>query len=233
MAISTALANALDGALHGSGNAEELITSCNNTASLTAPLTATAAELNLTHGVVAGTVGAGLQIAAGANKQIDTLAVATLVDGVSATPGSATQSITTIFKKTGIVDNTPTSIITVTCPNGSHTAAVELVILAGVNNAGVLDSARVAIGTVVFDRVTGAALVGTAIASTNAGIATSGTATLAAFNVAVAAVSGAVGATNTMDIQVTLVKTGGTNHQVVVLATIINSEASGMTMAAV
>lgn len=279
MAISTAARNALERTMHGIGNAEEVVTALNTSASI-AGLTSTAAELNTLHGVVAGTapvsgavvldankhvdvvktttlsigatgaevavtstpaelnvlhsvaagtVAASSGVVVGALKQVDTLAVGNLVSGVSATPGAANQSITVINKKTAIADNTPTSIFTVTCPNATHTAVVEIILLAAVNNAGALDSARVAVGYVVFDRVAGAALVATASALTNTGIATSGTATLTAAY-SVAAVVGAVGATNTIDIQVTLVKTGGTNHQIVALATIINSEASGMTL---
>lgn len=243
MALSTALKNRLDVALHSVGEAEELATALDNATtaigSATAAdltklhaVTATAAEMNTNAGVTAGTVTASKEVVAGASKQLDTLAVATQVVGVDATPGAATQALTIAFKKTGIADSAATSILTITCPNITDGAVLELLIAASVNNAGALDSTRVALATVAFSRVAGAALVGTIVASTNAGIATSGSATLAAFNVAVAAVGGAVGATNTMDVQVTLVKTGGTNHQVVVKATLLNTEAGGMTMAA-
>ncbi len=217
MSLSTALKSKLATALHGVGTAEELATAVDASTTFLSP--------------TPGTVSASKPAVVGASKQLDTLAVGSLVSGADTTPGAVTQAITTIVKKTAIVDNTATSIFTVTCPNGSHSAVVEIVLLAAVNNAGVLDSARVAVGYVIFDRVTGAALVATAAALTNTAIATSGTATLTAAY-GVAAVAGAVGATNTIDIQVTLVKTGGTNHQIVALATIINSEAAGMTIAA-
>jgi hypothetical protein len=233
MALSTALSNALDACLRGTGNAEELISSVNNASgSLGGALTATAAEINVLHSVTPGTTAANSGLVVGAAKQTDSLAVANLVSGTTTTPGAATQAITTIVKKTAIVDNTATSIFTVTCPNTTQTAVVEIILLAAVNNAGALDSARVAVGYIVFDRVAGAALVGTAAALTNTAIATSGTATLTAAY-SLAAVAGTVTQPNTIDIQVTLVKTGGTNHQVVALATIINSEATGMTIAAV
>lgn len=218
MALSTALKNRLDAAFRSVGDAEELAAAVDASTAFASP--------------VAGTVSVSKPAVVGASKQLDTLAIGTLVSGVDATPGAATQALTVVAKKTAIADNTATSIFTVTCPNGSHSAIVEVVLLAAVNNAGVLDSARVAIGYVIFSRVTGAALVATAAALTNTAIATSGTATLTAAY-SVAAVAGAVGATNTIDIQVTLVKTGGTNHQIVALATVINSEASGITIAAV
>ena len=232
MGLSTAALNALDATMHGSGNAEELAAAINQTASLGGNLTATAAELNLNHGVTAGTVGAGLQIAAGANKQLDTVAVASLVSGTTATPGSAGQAITVINRKTAVVDATATSFFTVTCPNTEQAAIVEIIILAAVKktSGGTLESARVAVGYVVFDRTTGAALVGTAAALTNTAIATSGTDTLT-LAYSVGAVAGAVGAVNTMDIKVTCTGSGTDTHNVTALATIINSEASGMTIA--
>lgn len=243
MALSTSLKNRLDAALRSVGDAEELVSvaDAHTTAigTMTAAdstklhaITSTAAELNVLAGVTAGTAAASSGVVLGTLKQVDTIATATDVIGVSATPGAATQSLTIINKKTAIADNTATSIFTVTCPNATHTFAVQVTYLAAVNNAGALDSARIANGYFVFSRVAGAALVGAAVAITDATIATSGSATLTLAH-GLAAVSGAVGATNTMDIQVTLVKTGGTNHQIVAVANIINSEATGATIAAV
>lgn len=244
MSLSTALKSILASKLHGVGNAEELATAVDNATtaigSATAAdltklhaLTATAAELNTNAGVTGGTATASKAVVAGANKQLDTLAVATLVSGADATPGAAGQAITIINRKTAIVDNTATSIFTVTCPNTDQAAVVEIVLLATVKKTagGTLESSRVAVGYIVFDRTTGAALVGTATALTNTGIATSGTDTLtAAYSLGV--VAGAVGVANTIDIKVTLVGSGTDSHQIVALATIINSEASGMTIAA-
>jgi hypothetical protein len=232
MSISTALANALDGALHGQGNAEELISAVNNTASLGGALTATSTELNQLHGVAAGTNSASLALVSGANKQLDALAVASLVSGTTTTPGSAGQAITTINRKTAIVSGAATSIFTVTCPNSEQAAIVELILLASAKKTagGTYESSRVAVGYVVFDRTTGAALVGTASALTNTAIATSGTDTLT-LAYGVAAVSGAVGAVNTMDIQVTVTGSGTDTGDVVALATIINQAGSGMTIA--
>lgn len=182
-------------------------------------------------GVTPGTTKASSTLIAGASKQLDTLALANPVVGTTATAGSATQCLSLVLKKTAIADATATSILTVTCPNGENTAALRLTLLAAVNNSGTLDSARCALGMVVFDRTTGAALVGTAATLTTTAIATSGTATLT-LAYSLGTVSGTVSATNTMDVKVTLTKTGGTNHQIVVLAELLNSEASGMTMVA-
>lgn len=150
--------------------------------------------------------------------------------GVVAFAGGAAQAITKVFKKVPIADNSATSVIRVTVPNANSAAVLRLTFCATVRNTGAFDSTRTALGMVVFDRVPGANVVGTAVALTNAGIATGGTATLT-LAYSLTAASGAVGAVNTMDVQVTLVKTGGTDHQLVVLAELINAEASGITMA--
>jgi hypothetical protein len=153
--------------------------------------------------------------------------------GASATPGSATSVRSLVHKKTGIADNTATDLLTVTVPNGNHAAAIRLV-LVGTLGTGTdtFESTRVALGMVVLARQTGANVVATAVALSNAGIATvSGGATLT-LAYAVSAVTGAVGAVNTFTVTVTLVKTGTVNdHQCVVFAELVNAEASGVTVA--
>lgn len=247
MALSTALKSMLARALHGIGLAEEFATAVDNststldgatTADLTKlhALTATAAELNTNAGVSAGTVTASKEVVAGANKQLDTVAVATLVSGADATPGAAGQATTIVNRKTAVADTVATAVIRVTCPNAEHGAIVELLVLATVKKTagGTYESSRVGVGMAVFDRTTGAALVGAVQAAgalTNPAIATSGTDTLTMVY-GVAAVSGAVGATNTMDITITCTASGTDTHDVVVLATILNQAASGMTLSA-
>ena len=237
MSLSTAVKSILARVMHGIGNAEELVsavdTTTANTASLGGALTATAAELNVLHGDTAGTAAANKPLIPDGNFSVDQLAVGGLWAGVTTTPGSVKSAGTFINQKAAVVDNTATSIFTVTCPNGEHAAVVEIILLAAVKKTAgaTLESARVAVGYVIFDRTTGAALVGTATALTNAGIATSGSDTLT-LAYSVAAVSGAVGATNTMDIQVTCVGSGTDTHIVTALATIINSQSLGMSIAA-
>jgi hypothetical protein len=152
----------------------------------------------------------------------------------SATAGAATSTVKGIVKKTGIADNTATSVLTVTVPNVNAAAAIKLTFVASLGTGtDTFESTRVADGNVVLARQAGANVVATAVALTGAGIATvsgGGTLTLA---YSVAAVAGAVGATNTFDIQVTLVKTGTiTDLQCVVLYEVINAETGGVTVAA-
>lgn len=147
--------------------------------------------------------------------------------------GAATSVYGVVKKVTGIADNTATDVLTVTVPNGNHAAAVRLTVVASLGTGtDAFESTRTALGVVVVARQLGANAAATAVALTNAGIATvsgGGTLTLA---YGVSAVSGAVGATNTFTIQTTLVKTGTiTDMQCVVFAELVNAEASGVTLA--
>lgn len=191
-------------------------------------------ELGFLDGVTAGTAAVNKALVAGAAKQIDTVAIATPVVGTTTEVGAAAHATTKIFKKTGIADNTATSVITVTVPNANHAAAIRLTMLATMGvGTDAFESSRVATGTVVLARTTGANVVAAASTIDGAQIATvsgGGTITLA---YGVSSVTGAVGAVNTFDIQVTIVVTGTiTSHQVVVVAELVNAEATGVTMAA-
>jgi|CXWL01.1.fsa_nt_gi hypothetical protein len=139
-----------------------------------------------------------------------------------------------LVEKTAIADNTATSVITVTVPNANHAAAIRLTLLATMSTGtDAFESSRVATGTIVLSRTTGANVVAAASTIAQAQIATvsgGGTITLA---YGVSSVTGAVGATNTFDVQVTIVVTGTiTDHRAIVLAELINSQATGVTMAA-
>jgi hypothetical protein len=150
------------------------------------------------------------------------------------TAGAAGSVDYKVFAKTGIADNTATSIITVTVPNGNVNGAVFLDIVGHLGTGtDVSESTRCATGVVAFARKTGANVVAVASTLAQAQIATvsgGGTLTLA---YGVSAVAGAVGAVNTFDIQVTLVVTGTiTDHTALVGARLLNSLATGATMAA-
>ena len=154
--------------------------------------------------------------------------------GADASPGAATQASSFVVKKTGIADNTATDLVTVTVPNGNHSAAIRITLLAALGpGTDTFESSRVAVGTVVVARQTGANAVGVASTLTLTAIATvagGGTITLA---YAVGAVAGTVSAVNTFAITVTIVKTATiTSHQCMALVEVLNAEASGVTAAA-
>ena len=225
ISITTAASRIVPGATslalrNNANSADNLLMTDAGVATIRAGLTVTAGGLVVTAGGLTVTAD-GLQVTAGGLRL-----------GGAAGAASSVQHL--IVKKTGIADNTATDVITVTVPNANHAAAIRLTFVASLGTGtDTFESTRTAIGLVVLARQTGANVVGTATALTNAGIATvsgGGTLTLA---YDLGAVAGAVGATNTFTIRVTQVVTGTiTDHQVVVLAELINTEASGITIAA-
>ena len=133
-----------------------------------------------------------------------------------------------VIRKDAMADGVATAVITVTCPNVAHAAALKVTALAMVADQ---ESARCAEGMVIFSREAGSALVGAVATLELDQIATGGTETLTVAYGLSAAV-GAAGASNTMDLQFTLDTSAATDGEIVVLAELINGEATGITMAA-
>ena len=164
---------------------------------------------------------------AGASADIQTLRGT--VSGV----GAATSKDSLLLKKTGIADNTATDVITVTVPNANHAAAIRLTLLSSNGSTDAFESSRVAMGLIVVARTTGANAVAVVAALALAQIATVAAGATHTLAYGVSAISGAVGATNTFTIQVTIDDSGNLgSNQVVVLAELLNAEATGVTMAA-
>lgn len=136
--------------------------------------------------------------------------------------------------KTGIANNTATSIIRVTVPNSSQNASIQLDLMgwlgAGTDTS---ESTRYAFGAIVLARTAGVATVAAAATLASAQIATlagGGTLTLA---YGVSSISGAVGVDQTFDIQVTMVVTGTiTDHSCMWAAQLMNGKDTGVTIAA-
>lgn len=150
--------------------------------------------------------------------------------------GSAASDVVQIKAITGIADNTATSAFTVTIPNAAHSATVR-VTLCGSLGAGGAIGANEATGTITYDfsiaRTLGVnAVVGTSTAFGSSSAAVTGAATITITGSA-SAVSGAVGATNTFNIQVTIAHGSGasTNHTCCARAELINANSSGITIA--
>jgi hypothetical protein len=141
---------------------------------------------------------------------------------------------TLVVRKTGIADATATAIITVTVPNAAHNAAIFLDILGHLGTGtDASESSRTATGSVVIARTAGVdtvAVVSTLEAAQIATVAGGGTLTLA---YDLSALTGASSATQTFTIRLTLTVTGTiTDHTAVVSARLLNSLATGVTMAA-
>ena len=176
-----------------------------------------------------GAAAIGIDGSQNVNLFTDTI---TFGGSAAATANSVTQFIKNV---TAIADNAATTVLTITIPNAAHSATVH-VVLNGSLGAGGAIGANEASGTITYDisvtRTAGVNAV--AVAATGYGSATasvSGGATMT-ITAALAAVSGAVGATNTFAFQVTIHRATGsaTNHTCTVRAEIQNANATGITL---
>jgi hypothetical protein len=153
-----------------------------------------------------------------------------------ARPGSAGNVGTLVGRKTGIADNTATSIIRVTVPSGNQNAGIELSLVAWLGTGtDQSESTRVAKGFIVLSRQAGSvdtvAAAATLALAQIATVSGGGTLTLA---YGVSSISGANTTTQTFDIQVTLVKTGTiTDLACMFEARLLNGQDVGVTIAAV
>ena len=138
---------------------------------------------------------------------------------------------------TAIADGVATTVLTITIPNAAHAALIELQLLASLGAGGAIgafEESLVAFGEIVVVRTAGVNAVATAVALSNAGKANvAGADSTATLAYSLGAVGGAVGAVNTITIQVTITKGGGAsaNHQCIAIATVINANAAGITVA--
>lgn len=217
-----------------------------NTSSLSAEraLVGTANEVDVTDNGAGSTVAVGLVAAVTVTTSLTTpdvvgttsVTAPTVIASTAAQIGGAAAAATTLRgitkKVTGIADNTATDVLTVTVPNANHAAAIRLTLLSSNGSTDAFESSRTAQGLVVLARTTGANVVATAAALSDAAIATvSGGAThTLAYDLS--SIVGAVGAVNTFTIRVTIDDSGNTGgSQVVLFAELLNAEATGITLA--
>ena len=204
------------------------------TAGASAGNSGTAGAVGIDTGSAAGGTGAAVTIGAANATEVvlgasdaDTRVLGDLEQ--NATAGAASSVVKKVIRLDSIADNVSTSFLTFTIPNAAHAAAVEILFLAQVEDQ---TSARVAKGTLVFERNAGADTVGTAVALTGEGIATTAAGETLTFAYALGAAVGAVGATQTMPLNVTLNTSGATEGELIAVVEMINSEATGITVAA-
>jgi hypothetical protein len=155
---------------------------------------------------------------------------------VFGSPGGIKSTVKINKAITGIADATPTATFTVTVPNGAHSGALK-VTLAGSLGAGGAIGANEATGSVSYDigiaRTAGVnAVVTTSTAYGSAMASVAGASTITVTGAA-SAISGAVGATNTFTVNVTITKGSGSsaNHTCEARAELYNANASGITIA--
>lgn len=174
-----------------------------------------------------------------ARDTTDTLTNKTLTTPVLTTPqintgslengaaGAASTVHRLVVRKNTMADGVATAVLTVTCPNVAHAAALKVTVLAMVDDQ---ESARCAEGMAIFSREAGSNLVGALASLELAQIATGGTETLT-LAYSLSAAVGAVGDPNTMDLQFTIDTNAASDGEIVVLAELINGEGTGITVA--
>lgn len=148
-------------------------------------------------------------------------------------PSASATSVKRLLKKvTGLADNTATDVLTVTIPNANHAAGVKLSFLSSNGSTDAFESSRVAEGFVVLARTAGVATVAGVAALDLAQIATVGGGATHTLAYGVSAITGDADATQTFTVQVTVNDSGNVgSNQVVVVAELINAEATGVTIA--
>ena len=125
---------------------------------------------------------------------------------------------------------------TVTVPNAAHHATIEFVVQGALGAGGAIGAGEaMATNTYLIGivRTAGVATVATATAARDAvAVAVAGAATVTA-TAAVSAMTGAVGATQTFTIDVTITRSGGSsdNHTALCYARLLNANATGITIA--
>lgn len=151
---------------------------------------------------------------------------------------AAAANTRTGFQKavTAIANATATTVLTATIPNAAHAARIRITLVGSLGAGGTI-GANEATQTISYDvtitrtaGVNAVATISTAFGSAAAAVAGATTITVAG---TLAAVTGAVGATNTVPIQITITRGGGAsaNHTCQVFAEILNANATGITVA--
>ena len=198
------------------------------------------AQMNLTNN--SETVGVGFDAATDALLKVRTRAqtgYATVdalgyrLNGGAGAVGSADWMQKTV---TAIANAVATTILTITIPNAAHSAMV-LVSLVGSLGAGGTIGANEASASnsyvVTVTRTAGLNAVATVSAASGAAAAAVAVAATVTATMTAAAVVGAVGASNTIALQVTISRSTGTstNHTCQLVVEVVNANATGITVA--
>lgn len=153
-----------------------------------------------------------------------------------ATTGTATSRAEISKAVTAFADAVAKSVFTVTVPNAAHHAVIELEIQGALGAGGAVGAGEaMATNTykIAIVRTAGVATVATATAASDGvAVAVAGANTVTA-TAAVSAMTGAVGATQTFEINVTITKNAGAsdNHTCLAYAKLMNANATGITIA--
>lgn len=148
--------------------------------------------------------------------------------GSSGVPGGANSSLKITRTVTGLTDNTATLLATITVPNILLGAALNVAV---VGTTGDGDSTNVALYTCGLARIAGAAANAT-LSTKSVGATTTGVTATAVTTLTLGSVGGAVGATNTFALNVTVAKGAGSStlHTATAEITVLNTYAGGVTV---
>ena len=156
--------------------------------------------------------------------------------GVGGLPGAATTATKITKRVTAIADNVATTVLTVTVPNVAGGGVLRITAAGFLGAGGAIGAYEAGASNsydISFGRTVGVAAVADIATATGVNAwAVAGAATCTAA-LTVAAVVGAVGASNSFPIQVTIVKSGGAsdNHTCELVAEILNATTGGITIA--
>lgn len=137
---------------------------------------------------------------------------------------------------TGLADTVATDVLTITVPNAKANAVVRVTLLGSLGAGGAIGAGE-AFGNVSYDfsigrtaGVNATGLISTVYGSSKNAVAGAATITVAG---ALSSVTGAVGVVNTFTVTCAITKSGGSSasHVAVVMAEVLNSFASGITIA--
>lgn len=162
-------------------------------------------------------------------------ATTSTVVGGTAAVGAATTETTKTYAVTGLADGVATPTFTVTIPNGAESANLHVTIIGSLGAGGAIganECSNTLEGNIAITRTTGVATVPIASAAGLTATACVAGATSETLAYAVSAVAGAVGATQTFTVNVTITKGvgGSNNHTVLAVARLANANASGVTL---
>lgn len=160
--------------------------------------------------------------------------------GRSITFGGAPAAAATVTRNriatTAIANNVATTVATITIPNAAHSACIRFTVVGSLGAGGAIGANEASASNSYVVTVTRTAGVNAVAEISSAfGAAASAVAGAATVTAALtlAAVSGAVGATNTVAVQVTIARSGGSsdNHTAVTTWEIVNANSSGISVA--
>lgn len=148
--------------------------------------------------------------------------------GSAGVVGGANSAVKVVRTVSGLTDNTATLVATITVPNILLGAGLS-VFACGTTGDG--DSSSFCLFNIAISRIAGAAAIANVSAKVGNAV-TTGVSATAVTTITLGAVAGAVGATNTFALQITVAKTGGSStlHTGTVDVDVINTFGGGVTV---